>query len=212
MKKLFGIMVFIVFATVAVAQTPQEIISRMEAEMEKHEKDGVSMIVDVKIPILGTMTTHTYTLGDKMCFKVSMLGTEVISWVDGDTEWTYNSKDNEIEIRKSEGTGEEGDMSMFIGITDGYDVSIDKETTQAWYLLCKKSKSNPDKDAPKKIDLVVAKRTYFPISLKTKVSNMTMTMRDISFGVTEKQVTFDAKDYPGTIIKTTKSQILRQVF
>lgn len=201
MKKLFGIMVFIVFATVAVAQTPQEIISRMEAEMEKHEKDGVSMIVDVKIPILGTMTTHTYTLGDKMCFKVSMLGTEVISWVDGDTEWTYNSKDNEIEIRKSEGTGEEGDMSMFIGITDGYDVSIDKETTQAWYLLCKKSKSNPDKDAPKKIDLVVAKRTYFPISLKTKVSNMTMTMRDISFGVTEKQVTFDAKDYPGTIIK-----------
>lgn len=201
MKKLFGIMVFIVFATIAVAQTPQEIISRMEAEMEKHEKDGVSMIVDVKIPILGTMTTHTYTLGDKMCFKVSMLGTEVISWVDGDTEWTYNSKDNEIELRKSEGTGEEGDMSMFIGITEGYDVSIDKETTQAWYLLCKKSKSNPDKDAPKKIDLVVAKRTYFPISLKTKVSNMTMTMRDISFGVTEKQVTFDAKDYPGTIIK-----------
>ena len=201
MKKLFGIMVFIVFATIAVAQTPQEIISRMEAEMEKHEKDGVSMIVDVKIPILGTMTTHTYTLGDKMCFKVSMLGTEVISWVDGDTEWTYNSKDNEIEIRKSEGTGEEGDMSMFIGITEGYDVSIDKETTQAWYLLCKKSKSNPDKDAPKKIDLVVAKRTYSPISLKTKVSNMTMTMRDISFGVTEKQVTFDAKDYPGTIIK-----------
>ena len=200
MKKLFGIMVFIVFATVAVAQTPQEIISRMEAEMEKHEKDGVSMIVDVKIPILGTMTTHTYTLGDKMCFKVSMLGTEVISWVDGDTEWTYNSKDNEIEIRKSEGTGEEGDMSMFIGITEGYDVSIDKETTQAWYLLCKKSKSNPDKDAPKKIDLVVAKRTYFPISLKTKVSNMTMTMRDISYGVTEKQVTFNPKDYPNATI------------
>lgn len=200
MKKLFGIMVFIVFATIAVAQTPQEIISRMEAEMEKHEKDGVSMIVDVKIPILGTMTTHTYTLGDKMCFKVSMLGTEVISWVDGDTEWTYNSKDNEIEIRKSEGTGEEGDMSMFIGITEGYDVSIDKETTQAWYLLCKKSKSNPDKDAPKKIDLVVAKRTYFPISLKTKVSNMTMTMRDISYGVTEKQVTFNPKDYPNATI------------
>ena len=129
-----------------------------------------------------------------------MLGTEVISWVDGDTEWTYNSKDNEIEIRKSEGTGEEGDMSMFIGITEGYDVSIDKETTQAWYLLCKKSKSNPDKDAPKKIDLVVAKRTYFPISLKTKVSNMTMTMRDISYGVTEKQVTFNPKDYPNATI------------
>ena len=46
MKKLFTLISFIVFAAVAVAQTPQEIISRMGAEMEKPEKEGVIMTID----------------------------------------------------------------------------------------------------------------------------------------------------------------------
>ena len=33
MKKLFSLVAFMVFAAVAEAQTPQEIISRMEAEL-----------------------------------------------------------------------------------------------------------------------------------------------------------------------------------
>ena len=33
MKKLFSLITFVVFAAVAVAQTPQAIISRMEAEL-----------------------------------------------------------------------------------------------------------------------------------------------------------------------------------
>ncbi len=65
MKKLLSIITFIVFGTLAIAQTPQQIVSQMEAELEKHESEGVVMDIDVKIPILGTMTTKTYTLGDK---------------------------------------------------------------------------------------------------------------------------------------------------
>ena len=85
---------------------------------------------------------------------------------------------------------------MFNDITDGYEVSIKKETADAWHILCKKTKSNPDKDAPKTMELVVRKETYYPVSLNAKLSGLTMTMRDIAFGVTEKQVTFDPKDYP----------------
>ena len=59
MKKLLSIFSFLAFAAIAVAQTPQEIISRMEAELDKHENDGVVMTVDVKIPIIGTMSTKT---------------------------------------------------------------------------------------------------------------------------------------------------------
>lgn len=91
-------------------------------------------------------------------------------------------------------------MEMFSDITEGYDVTIDKETNTEWYLLCKKSKSNKDKNAPKKMNLVVAKKTYMPKSLSVKVSGMTMTIRNISFGVTEKQVSFNANDYPGVTI------------
>lgn len=201
MKKLFTIISFIVFAAVAVAQTPQEIISRMEAEMEKHENEGMIITTDAKIPILGTMTTKTYSLGNKMRSEGKMMGIEIISWTDGKTEWSYNSKTNEVKISAQKESSEpEGDAEMFNGITDGYDVTINKETDKAWHLLCKKSKSNKDKDSPKQMDVVIAKKTYMPMSLKTKMSGITITMRDISFGVTEKQVTFNAKDYPGVKI------------
>lgn len=201
LKKLFSIICFVAMAGLAVAQTPQEIISRMEAEMNKHDKEGLIMTVDAKVPILGTMTTKTYTLGTKARFEASMMGVDVVTWTDGHSSWTYDSKKNEVEIRKQDGDVEtEGDAEMFNGITEGYDVSINKETATTWNLLCKKSKSNKDKDAPKKMELVVAKGSYMPVSLKTKLSGIGITMRNISFGVTEKQVTFNAKDYPGVTI------------
>ena len=204
MKKLLSIIFFVVMAVVAVAQTPEEIISRMEAEMAKHdEKEGLAMTMDMKIPILGTFSSRTYTLGDKYRIEVSEDGKQTISWSDGKTDWTYGSEKNEIEIKKhevKEKTETEGDAKMFSGITDGYDVKLDKETSDSWQFLCKRSKSNPDKDAPKKMTLIVAKGTYMPISLSAKVSAITITMRDLSYGVTEEQVTFNPRNYPTATI------------
>lgn len=204
MKKLFSIITFIAFAAVAIAQTPQEIISRMEAEMNKHdESEGVAMTIDIKMFILGTMTTRSYVLGDKSRIEGSMMGKDFITWIDGDTEWSYNSANEEIEIKKQEPKKKdesEGDVDMFSGITDGYDVSIDKETSTEWHIRCKKSKNNPDKDAPKKMNLVISKGTYWPVSLSASMSGVDMTMREISFGVTEQQVTFDPKAFPNAKI------------
>lgn len=201
LKKLFSVLCFLGIAGGMVAQTPQEILSRMDAEMDKHDKEGIIMTVDAKAPILGTMTTKTYTLGDKARVEANIMGVDIITWTDGRTSWTYNSKKNEVEISKQKGSSEsEGDAEMFNGINDGYDVTIAKETAKTWELLCKKSKSNKDKDAPKKMELVVAKGTYMPVSLKTKISGIGITMRNISFGVTEKQVTFNANEYPGATI------------
>ena len=60
---------------------------------------------------------------------------------------------------------------------------------------CDWLKSNEEKDAPKKMNLVIVKKTYLPISMKLK--RATVTMHDMSYGgVTEEMVTFDAKDYP----------------
>ena len=204
MKKLFSIITFIAFAAVAIAQTPQEIISRMEAEMNKHdESEGVAMTIDIKMFILGTMTTRSYVLGDKSRIEGSMMGKDFITWIDGDTEWSYNSANEEIEIKKQEPKKKdesEGDVDMFSGITDGYDVSIDKETSTEWHIRCKKSKNNPDKDAPKKMNLIISKGTYWPVSLSASMSGVDMTMREVSFGVTEQQVTFDPKAFPNAKI------------
>lgn len=204
MKKLLSIITLIAFAGIAIAQTPEEIISRMEAEMAKHdEKDGLAMTMEMKIPILGTFSSRTYTLGDKYRIEVAEDGKQTITWSDGKTDWTYSSEKNEVEITKhavKEKTETEGDAKMFNGITDGYDVKLDKETTDTWQFLCKRSKSNPDKDAPKKMTLIVAKGTYMPVSLSASVSLMTITMRELSYGVTEKQVTFNPEDYPNATI------------
>ena len=128
---------------------------------------------------------------------------QFITWSDGKTDWTYDFGKNQIEItnaKPKEKTETDGDTKLFKGITDGYDIKIDKETATEWHIRCKKSKSNPDKDAPKRMDLVVAKGTYWPVSLTTSVTAASVTMRDISFGVTEEQVTFDPKKYPKATI------------
>ena len=202
MKRLMTFLSAIVFVVVAFAQTPEEIIAKMEAELDKHEAEGIIMTIDMKIPIIGTMTTKAYTLGDKMRVEGSMMGVSLVTWTDGVTEWTWDSKKNEIEIKKEDPKkkAEEADAAMFSGITDGYDVTLKKETADAWYFLCKKSKTNTEKDDPKSMDLVVAKGTYYPVSLKAKLSGVTMTLRDVSFGVTEQQVTFNPKDYPTATI------------
>lgn len=202
MKKLvLAFMAVLVSVVAAVAQTPKEIVDRMEATMNAHEKEGVIMTVDLKLLIVGTTTSKSYMLGGKTRVEMKMMGVQIITWSDGEKDWTYISKDNTLTIEKSKGDASEaGDTEMFSGITDGYDVTLKKETADAWYFLCKKSKRNKEKDDPKTIDLVISKKNYYPLSLKASVSGMTMTMREISFGVTEADVTCDPSKFPGVKI------------
>ena len=202
MKKLvLAFMAVLAAVLAAVAQTPKEIVDRMEATMNAHEKEGVIMTVDLKLLIVGTTTSKSYMLGGKTRVEMKMMGVQIITWSDGEKDWTYISKDNTLTIEKSKGDASEaGDTEMFSGITDGYDVTLKKETADAWYFLCKKSKRNKEKDDPKTIDLVISKKNYYPLSLKASVSGMTMTMREISFGVTEADVTCDPSKFPGVKI------------
>ena len=193
----------LLLSVMALAQTPQEIVSRMEEAMEKHEKEGIVMTMDIKIPILGTMSTKTYVLGDKYKSEGGMMGVKIVTWSDGTTTWTYDGKKDEITIEDTahaKPDENKGDTEMFTGVADGYDVSLKKETDDAWYLLCKKSKDNKEKDDPKTMDLVVAKGTYYPVSISAKVSGVSVKIYDVSFGVSDKQVTFNKADYPRATI------------
>ena len=150
MKRFLLSLISLLLAGAAFAQSPLEIVSLMEQEMNKHEKEGMVMTVSIKIPILGTMKTKTFTLGDKLRMDASMAGAQVVTWSDGTTKWTYESKENKIEIENEnpdKPTSGEGDATMFKDITEGYDVSIKKETPDAWYLQCRKSRNNKEKDA-----------------------------------------------------------------
>lgn len=203
MKRFFGILLFLVFVVTAFAQTPEEIIGRMDSVMKQHKDDGVAMTMEMKIPIIGTVSSRTYTLGEKYRIEIAKDDNETISWRDGNTEWTYDSSKNEVEIKNKEAkieSNENSDLAMFENVTKGYNVTLTDETADSWKFRCRRSRSNPDKDAPKKMYLEVAKGTYMPMSISAKTTGFTITMKDISYDVTEKQVTFDPKDYPNVKI------------
>ncbi|MBQ9192842.1 MAG: hypothetical protein IJ156_03890 [Bacteroidales bacterium] len=204
MKRIFALLAACFLAVAAYAQTAEEIIAKMEEVMEQFgEEDGIQMTMDIKIPILGTMSSKAWSLGDKMRMEAEMLGKKVITWQDGVTEWIYVSGENTITINAqdtSKKSDEKENMEMFRNATEGYDVSIAKEDAASWTIKCKKNRSNTNKDDPKNMEIVVAKGTYYPMSLKAKVDMVTVTIRDLHFKVSEKDVTFNKADYPGVTV------------
>ena len=204
MKRFFALLTAFVLAVAAYAQTAEEIIAKMDEAMSQvGEENGLRMTMDMKIPILGTMSTNAWTLGDKMRMEAEMMGKKLVTWQDGETEWTYDASENTITIEKqdkSKKSGEKENMQMFQSATEGYDVSVSKETTTAWTIKCKKNRSNTNKDDPKNMEIVIAKETYYPVSLSAKVDMVTVTLRNLQFNVTEKDVTFNKADYPGATI------------
>lgn len=205
MKKLLILLAGIFTALAAYAQTPDEIIARMEQAMDGHENDGMAMTMDMKIPILGTVSTRSYMLGDKLRIEGKMMNRTIVSFIDGTTVWDIDDEKKEVIIKTKEKTAEpsesEKNAEMFSGITDGYDVSIKSETAEVWNIVCKKSKSNTVKDDPKTMNLTIRKKDYIPVSLSAKMSGVTVIMRDLVYGIKDSQVTFNASNYPGYNIK-----------
>lgn len=199
MKRFICILITCTFAALAWGQTAQEIVARMDEVMSANsDTDHFAMTLEMKMPIIGTISTRAYSWGDKMRMEIGEGSEKSISWMDATTEWEYDAGKNEIEIKHRESSSSEAEenMKMFDSVTEGYKVTIRKETPTAWYLRCKKDRTNTKKDDPKTMDLVVSKDTYMPLSLSTKASMVTVTLRDVDFNVTEEMVTFDPSKYP----------------
>ena len=207
MKRIFLIICFVGAITASMnlsAQTPEEVVERMNAEFRKGDSLGMSFDFLMSIPILGEFRATNYTLGDKLRVDVFAKGNKNINWSDGTTEWTYDSEKNEVRITKAkpkEDNSNSGDKNLVTGVSEGYDLSFDKKTNdKVWYITCKKNKSNKEKDDPKRIDLAVSKADYSTIYMKTKAKGIGISMENFKVGVTEAQVTFNPADYPDATI------------
>jgi len=207
MKRIFSIIAFALIAIGALAQTPEEIVKNMEAVMEQGEQTGMVMTVDIKIPIIGTLSTRAWNLGKKSYMEGSMQGHTLRIWSDGKTDWSYDVDDNEIEIKDVKPSDDSDDKtSTFKGTAEGYDLSITKETDEAWFITGKKSRNNKSKDDPKKLNMVIAKGTFYPINLSSKLKGVTLTIRDFELGVTEEKVTFDQSQFPTATVVDKRGQ------
>ena len=203
MRKILCTVFAFVWAISLFAQTGPEIVNRMNEMLASHESEGTIFYIDIKIPIVGSITTMAMSLGDKARMEFELSEIKVITYMDQTTQWIYTPGNNEVAItgatEKSNNPAVDSamDMGMFDDIADGYDLSIKSENLVKWELACKRKRSNPDKDAPKNVTIEVRKETYQPLSLSTKMMGINITMRDFKFGVTEDQVTFNPDDYPG---------------
>lgn len=193
---LLSLTAVLVSAVAALGQTPEEILGKMGEVMNVGPEVGVALTTDMKIPILGKVSTRVYSLGEKSRMEMNIKGKKVTTWLDGVTTYVYDGSEITIEDWK-EGQGSEsnGNLKMAENITDGYDVKLQNETEKYWEFLCTRRKDNPDKDAPKKMTVSVWKDSYKLRALTASVKGITVTMRNVSFGVKEPDVTFDISNY-----------------
>ena len=191
----------------AFSQTGAEIIDRMNERINSRAGDGISLIVDVKVPVLGAIATKTAVLGEKRRLDVKMKEHNVITFSEKDTIWIYTEETNSIIISndsvmaQSKSSNQGGmNVDIFGDLTEGYDITIKSQNLVKWELACKRKKSNKDDDSPKNMTLEVRKETYEPISMSTKMMGINCTMHDFKFGISEKEVTFNEADFPGVTI------------
>lgn len=199
MKRILSLLLPGLLAAVTLfAQTPEEILARMDQETQRFDPEGFSMVMEIRVPLLGAIATTIYTRGDKYKMITGKDGDIEIDWSDGQTDWKYESKKNEVTIEtKAPGatSDAENNTKMLDSVTEGYDVRLRKETADTWQFRCTKSKTNPNKDDPKTMDLEISKATYLPVCLKASAGGVTVSLRDFSVGVSEQEVTFDASQY-----------------
>ena len=203
MRRFLCFAIAFLSATITFAQTGAEIVNRMNQRLSDRKADGIAMSVDVKIPIVGTVTTKTYSLGKKTRLEIESSKVNTITFIDDTLQWTYVPGSSEVlltNIRPGNANASDNpgmDAGMFDDIPEGYDITIKSQNSVKWELVCKRKKSNKDDDSPKTISLEVRKETYEPISMSTKIMGINCTMHHFIFGVTEDKVTFNPDNYPG---------------
>lgn len=199
MKKILALIPALILSFTSFAQSAEEILAKMDAAVDAASTaagDAFYMEMDIKMPIIGTMSSKAWMKGEKMYIEAKMMGENILSWSDGVTEWSYAPSKNELTITddkksdNSKGSSADENRKMLDGITDGYNVSIQKETADAWYIKCKKRSDNTEKDDPKTMDLVVRKADYMPASLSAKLSGVGLVMKNMSFEVSDEDVTY----------------------
>ena len=206
MKRILCFAIAFVCVTLTFAQTGLEIVNNMNRMMSDRKSEGLCVTINVKIPIVGTVVTRTYSNGSKTRLEIESSKINLTTFMEDSTQWSYNPENNVVIITNLKiGGGSPSetqgmDVAMFDDIPEGYDISVKSQNAVKWELVCKKKRSNKDDDAPKTINLEVRKGTFEPISMSTKMMGINCTMHHFIFGVTENKVTFNPDDFPGVNI------------
>ena len=213
MKRLLCFAIVLLSATVIFAQTGLEIVNRMNQRLSDRNPEGVCVSADVKIPVMGTVTTRTYSRGSKSRLEVESSKINTITFIDDTLQWTYVKGSTEVVLTNlpiGKGNNSNGPgmgTGMFDDIPEVYDITIKSQNSVKWELQCKRKKGNKDDDYPKHLTLEVRKDTYEPIILNTKIMGISMSMHHFIFGLPESKVTFNPDEFPGVTVVDQRNKL-----
>ena len=216
MKKSFFAVLSLVCSMTVFSQTANEIVSQMEEYVNAHQQEGISYAVDMELMYANgnnatspEVTKTKLSSGSVFVHENKMRvdsdnGTEFID-MDINRKWFVSSNNNEV-LFDVAGTAADSRMQdCYNGLhftRSAYRFSIMDETDDTWTIQGKR-KLFTLHDVEKEIILTIRKDTYQPVSValfnakEGKALDITQVTRkkDITFGVTENQVTFNAADY-----------------
>ena len=201
------------------SQTANEIVSQMEAYVNSHQQDGVSFAIDKELVYADSYNTGTSQVSvkksklssgsifihDNKMRVDSDNGTEFIN-LDMNRKWFVSSNKNEVQFdftNKGDGNRMNDYYSGIHFIRPAYRFTIKDETDDTWTVYGRRKLFTRYNWVEKEIVLTIRKDTYQPVSvalydaMEGKLYDVTEVTRkdDITFGVTENQVTFNAADY-----------------
>ena len=219
MKKSFFTVLSLVCSMTVFAQTANEIVSQMEQYVNSHLQEGISFAIDKELVYVDSYSTATSQVevkesklssGSIFIYDNKMRvdsdnGTEYID-LDINRKWFVSSGNNEVQFEIT-GQGDINRMddyySGLLFIRPAYRFTIKDQTDDTWTIYGKRKLLTRYNDVVKEIVLTVRKDTYQPVSVALydvmdgKPFDVTEITRkeDITFGVTQNQVTFNAADY-----------------
>jgi len=211
MKKIFCLVAASMLAAssfIAGAQTPKEIVSRMDNVVKDLVKKGFAMDLEIEY---SSMVKDGPIMKKEGPSRICILGNKVHItpysneanheiWIDGEKIMIYSGMSNELHIIKDTTYLMNYKMLFHSLIADNYD--IESETDQAWNLKSTSTVYYESTPIVTTSRVTIDKKTYYPVSVSTCGSSNQTTFSNISFGVSEDEVTFNPEDYPEVVVIT----------
>ena len=88
MKRILCFAIAFVCVTLTFAQTGLEIVNNMNRMMSDRKSEGLCVTIDVKIPIVGTVVTRTYSNGSKTRLEIESSKINLITFMEDSTQWS----------------------------------------------------------------------------------------------------------------------------
>ena len=187
------VMLLMVLCSVHAQDTPNSRQARRifnQAYNQVFGPEGVTLNYDVNI--IGIYKTNgTIWLKDK---KSKFVDAKVISWNDGTTVYTFRKKKKEVEVYSATDNKSDKHSRKFKFDPEDFEYSI-SEDPQGLMLTLKAKKGVK---GIKEAHVLLTRKTYYPISLRIKISFIWTTIKISDFqhgGITDEMLRFPKEKY-----------------